>query len=278
MGRSRKRTNGEQRADRPPFNKYALYQLAVQEPAADIEFIDETFAARFERTPHTLREDFCAAAYVACEWVKHDDANRAWGVDRDPEPLAWGLANNAEGFDPSQSERRTVIEGDVLDVRHDPVDVIAAFNFSYYCLHTRRELLRYFTAAYRNLGPEGLFVLDIYGGPEAQALVEETTEHADFNYVWDQDEFDPIQSRMVCYIHFEKPAGKKRMKRAFTYDWRLWTILEVREALSEVGFAATEIYWEGVEEKTGEGDGVFTLEENAENTESWIAYIVGIKL
>ena len=278
MGGSRKRTNGEQRADRPPFNKYALYQLAVQEPAADIEFIDETFAARFERTPHTLREDFCAAAYVACEWVKHDDANRAWGVDRDPEPLAWGLANNAEGFNPSQSERLTLIEGDVLDVRHDPVDVIAAFNFSYYCLHTRRELLRYFTAAYRNLGPEGLFVLDIYGGPEAQALVEETTEHADFNYVWDQDEFDPIQSRMVCYIHFEKPAGKKRMKCAFTYDWRLWTILEVREALSEVGFAATEIYWEGVEEKTGEGDGVFTLEENAENTESWIAYIVGIKL
>ena len=276
MGGSRKRTNGEQRADRPPFNKYALYQLAVQEPAADIEFIDETFAARFERTPHTLREDFCAAAYVACEWVKHDDANRAWGVDRDPEPLAWGLANNAEGFNPSQSERLTLIEGDVLDVRHDPVDVIAAFNFSYYCLHTRRELLRYFTAAYRNLGPEGLFVLDIYGGPEAQALVEETTEHADFNYVWDQDEFDPIQSRMVCYIHFEKPAGKKRMKRAFTYDWRLWTILEVREALSEVGFAATEIYWEGVEEKTGEGDGVFTLEENAENTESWIAYLVAV--
>ncbi len=278
MGRSKRRKNPQQRSDQPPFNKYALYQLAVQEPEADIEFIDETFAARFDRTPHTLREDFCAAAYLACEWVKHDDANRAWGVDLDPEPLAWGLANNAEGFDPSQSERLTLIEGDVLDVRHDPVEVIAAFNFSYYCLHTRSELLRYFTAAYRNLGPQGLFVLDIYGGPEAQALVEETTEHADFNYVWDQDEFDPIHSRMACYIHFEKPAGKRRMTRAFTYDWRLWTILEVREALSEVGFAATEIYWEGVEEKTGEGDGVFTLEENAENTESWIAYVVGIKV
>ena len=278
MGRSKRRKNPQQRSDQPPFNKYALYQLAVQEPEADIEFIDETFAARFDRTPHTLREDFCAAAYLACEWVKHDDANRAWGVDLDPEPIAWGLANNAEGFNPSQSERLTLIEGDVLDVRHDPVEVIAAFNFSYYCLHTRIELLRYFTAAYRNLGPQGLFVLDIYGGPEAQALVEETTEHADFNYVWDQDEFDPIHSRMACYIHFEKPAGKRRMTRAFTYDWRLWTILEVREALSEVGFAATEIYWEGVEEKTGEGDGVFTLEENAENTESWIAYVVGIKV
>ncbi len=277
MVRSKKRKKGAPRADKLPFDKYALYQRAVQEPEADIEFIDETFAARFDRAPHTLREDFCAAAYLACEWVKHDDANRAWGVDFDPEPLAWGQANNAAGFDESQTERLTLIEGDVLDVRHDPVDVIASFNFSYYCLQTRSELLRYFTAAYRNLEPRGLFVLDIYGGPEAQVLVEETTEHDGFNYVWDQDKFDPIQSRMVCYIHFEKPSGKNRMKRAFTYDWRLWTILEVREALSEVGFGATEVYWEGVDEKTGEGDGIFTLEESAENTESWIAYIVGIK-
>ncbi len=103
MSRSKKRNKGTQRPDKPPFDKYALYQRAVQEPEADIEFIDETFAARFARTPHTLREDFCAAAYLACEWVKHDDANRAWGVDLDPEPLAWGQANTAAGFDKSQS-------------------------------------------------------------------------------------------------------------------------------------------------------------------------------
>ena len=81
---------------------------------------------------------------------------------------------------------------------------------------------------------------------------------------------------MACYIHFEKPSGK-RMKRAFAYDWRLWTILELREGLSEVGFVTTEVYWEGVDEESGEGDGIFTLEENAENTESWIAYVVGVK-
>ena len=123
---------------------------------------------------------------------------------------------------------------------------------------------------------QGLFALDIYGGPEAQELVEETTEHDDFSYVWDQDEFDPIQSRMLCYIHFETPGGK-RMKRAFAYDWRLWTILELREALADVGFASSEVHWEGTDEKTGEGDGVFEQLESAENTESWIAYVVGVK-
>ncbi len=51
----------------------------------------------------------------------------------------------------------------------------------------------------------------------------------------------------------------------------------MREALNDAGFAATEAYWEGIGEDSNEGNGVFTLQETAENTESWIAYIVGIK-
>jgi hypothetical protein len=275
-GRKPKGKRAKGKKPKIPFDKYTLYQRAVQEPEPDIEFMDEIFAARFDRQPHTLREDFCAAAYLACEWVKHDDDNHAWGIDLDPEPLAWSRENNAATLSPAQAERLRLIEGDVMEVRHQPVDIIAAFNFSYYFLKTRAELLRYFAAAYANLDSAGMFILDIYGGPEAQELVEETTVHGDFNYVWDQDEFDPINSRMMCYIHFEKPSGK-RMKRAFSYDWRLWTIPELREALDEVGFAATEVYWEGVEEESGEGDGEFVLEESAENTESWIAYVVGVK-
>jgi hypothetical protein len=209
--------------------------------------------------------------------VRHHDDNRAWGIDLDPEPLQWGRDNNAATLSAEQRRRLTLIEGNVLDVRHDAVDIVAAFNFSYYCLQTRAELLRYFTAAYDNLDATGMFVLDIYGGPEAQTLVEETTVHDGFHYVWDQDEFDPINSRMMCYIHFEKPSGKRTLKRAFTYDWRLWTIIELREALHDVGFGVTEVYWEGVEEETGEGDGEFVLEESAENTDSWIAYVVGVK-
>jgi hypothetical protein len=276
MGRSKKRKKREKRATKVPFDKYALYQRAVQEPEPDIEFMSEVFEGRFGRPPRTLREDFCAAAFLACEWVKYGDDNRAWGIDLDPEPLGWGRNNNAATLTAEQADRLHLIEGDVMEVEHQPVDIVAAFNFSYYSLTTRAELLRYFEVARRNLGATGMLVLDIYGGPESQELVEETTIHDGFNYVWDQDQFDPINSRMTCYIHFEKPSGK-RMKRAFSYDWRLWTILEVREALAEAGFAATEVYWEGVEDETGEGDGEFVLEESAENTESWIAYVVGIK-
>jgi len=277
-GKARK-DHRKQKADKAavPFDKYTLYQRAVQEPEADIEFVDEVFRKRFRRHPRTLREDFCAAAYLACEWVRHHPLNHAWGIDLDPEPLQWGRDNNVATLNAEQQARLRLIEGDVMEARHHRVDVVAAFNFSYYFLQTRAELLRYFAAAYDNLADEGMFFLDIYGGPEAQVLVEETTVHDGFNYVWDQDEFDPINSRMLCYIHFEKPSGKRAIKRAFTYDWRLWTILEVREALAEVGFSPTEVYWEGVEEDTGEGDGEFVRTESAENTESWIAYIVGVK-
>ena len=65
-------------------------------------------------------------------------------IDLDPEPLAWGRANNASTLSAKQARRLTLIEGDVLEVRHEPVDLVAAFNFSYYCLQTRDELRRYF--------------------------------------------------------------------------------------------------------------------------------------
>tara|TARA_B100000586_G_scaffold7018_1_gene4866 strand:+ start:3608 stop:4441 length:834 start_codon:yes stop_codon:yes gene_type:complete len=276
METRKKPTKSRAAIDESSWDKYALYQRAVQEPEADIEFIDEVFTTRFGRKPHSLREDFCGTAYLACEWVKHDPANRAIGVDLDPESISWALATNAKDLSEVQAQCLTLHQGDVVDVGSESADVLVAFNFSYYSIRTRAELLRYFQAAYSNIKQEGLFILDIYGGPEAQELVEETTVHDGFHYLWDQDEFDPIYSRMACHIHFEDSEGK-RIQRAFSYDWRLWTILEVREALDEAGFTATEVYWEGIDEDSSEGNGVFTLQETAENTESWIAYIVGAK-
>ena len=258
------------------FDKYEMYQRAVQEPEADVEFIEEIFEEWFGRTPLTLREDFCGASYMAYEWVASEPSREAWGIDLDDEPLEWGRRNNGARLDPGQADRLTLVQGDVLTAKHAAVDVVVAFNFSFYTFKTRDELLEYFRVAHANLGTTGMFVLDIYGGPEAQELVEETTEYKKFSYIWDQDEFDPIQSRMKCYIHFEAPNGE-RIERAFSYDWRLWTIVELREILADAGFAATEVYWEGVEEETGEGDGEFERTESAENTESWIAYVVGVK-
>ena len=80
---------------------------------------------------------------------------------------------------------------------------------------------------------------------------------------------------MQCYIHFKFKDGSK-LKRAFSYAWRLWTAPEIRDLLLEAGFATVTVYWEG-EDEDGEGDGVFTPNDTGEADLAWIAYIVGEK-
>lgn len=274
MSAKKRRRKGKKKKAR--FDKYEMYQRSVQEPEADIEFIQEVFEAKNGCPARSLREDFCGTAYLSCEWVSSHPENRAWGVDLDDEPLTWGEQHNAALLTDEQRRRLTLVPGNVLDRQDPPVDVIVAFNFSYFAFKSRQQMIEYARVAHRNLSPRGLFVLDIYGGPEAQQLMEEHTEHEGFTYVWDQDEFDAIKQGMMCYIHFDLPEGK-RMQKAFTYDWRLWTLPELQEILLDAGFSSSEVYWEGVDEDSGEGNGIFTKEGSAENTDSWIAYVVGIK-
>jgi hypothetical protein len=256
-------------------NRHALYQQSVQEPEADVRFMRRIFKKKFGRPPQVMREDFCGTGYLSCEWAATSKDLSAFGVDIDPDPLAWGEAQNRAALSPEARSRVELLEGNALDVMERKADVVCALNFSWFCFHTREELLRYFRAALANTEEEGLFILDIEGGPEAQTLIEEEREVDDFTYVWDQDEFDGIGNRVLCYIHFRFPDGSK-MKKAFTYEWRLWGLAEVRDVLIDAGFDKTEVYWEGTD-SDGEGNGVFTHREKAENTDAWIAYVVAIK-
>ena len=255
-------------------DKYVLYQRSVQEPEADIEFMQKVFEDHFGRPARHLREDFCAAANQAMQWIRQHPENEAWGVDLDPEPLAWGMAHNAKDLSPEQLGRLHLIEGNVLDSREPKVDIVTAQNFSYFIFKQRELLLSYFKAARAGLKDEGLFVVDLFGGPEAQQVQEEETDHDDFSYVWDQDAYDPISNEILCHIHFRFPDGSEQTK-AFTYDWRLWTICEVRELMAEAGFSASEAYWEGTDDD-GEGNGEFTKTAKTENEDAWIAYVVGV--
>ena len=71
--------------------------------------------------------------------------------------------------------------------------------------------------------------------------------------------------------------GSSELRRAFTYDWRHWTIPEVREALLEAGFSRVDIYWEGTDRATGKGNDVYTVRKTAEPDPGWIAYLVAVK-
>ena len=85
--------------------------------------------------------------------------------------------------------------------------------------------------------------------------------------------------RIRCHITLElekgSPGGRQRWERAFTYDWRFWTLVEILELLEEAGFEAGTVYTEGWDEEDEEGDGDFQPVEEIDNEGSWIAYIVG---
>jgi hypothetical protein len=67
------------------------------------------------------------------------------------------------------------------------------------------------------------------------------------------------------------------MRRAFSYDWRLWSIPELRDLLAEIGFSETEVYWEGTDRKTNEPNGVYRKVLSAPDDPAWVAYIVAYK-
>jgi len=252
-------------------DRHVLYEDSVQCVEAEIDFVDATFKTLRNRRAHSLREDFCGTANTSCEWVRRRKRNHAIGVDLDSEVQQWGRKHHLAKLGKAQ-ERVALLNENVLLVKNDPVDIVLAMNFSYWIFKDRDLLRRYFQNVYQGLVDDGVFFLDAYGGSDAYKEMRERTKYDDFTYIWDQASFDPITGDMLCKIHFSFPDGS-RMKNAFTYDWRLWTLPEIRELLLEAGFKGVTVYWQGDDEDSDEGNGEFEPAERGEADEAWIVYI-----
>ncbi|MEK2687843.1 class I SAM-dependent methyltransferase [Bdellovibrio sp. GT3] len=256
------------------FDKYELYHKAVQSAENDVVFITNTYKELKKKAPRIFREDFCGTFALSTEWIKLDPKNQAIGVDLDPEPIAYGKSHYLSKMRPDQQKRMKVIEGNVMDPSLEKADIIAAMNFSYFCFKQRFLLKNYFANAYKTLNKDGIFLVDVFGGSQCYDAIEDRIKHKDFTYYWDQTNFDPISNEALFHIHFR--VGGKKIERVFTYDWRLWSISEIREIMHEVGFSKSHVYWEGTA-KDGSGDGNFTRVDHGEACESWIAYVVAEK-
>lgn len=254
-------------------DRHDLYQRSVQDVEAEIDFVEETWADLRDRPAEVLREDFCGTANTACEWVRRDPYHHAVGVDLDAEVLDWGERHNISALEPEQQSRISLVNDDVIDSQVEPSDIVLAMNFSYYLFMRRSEMLDYFHSVHASLVEDGIFFLDAYGGYDAPKVLQEERECDGFTYVWDQATFNPIDSSMDCRIHFDFPDGS-RMEDAFTYRWRLWTLPEIRELLWEAGFSTVDIYWEGTDEETNEGNGIYEPSEVGDADPGWVCYIV----
>ncbi len=254
---------------------HQLYEAAVQCAEAEIDFVDETFIALRGRKAKWLREDFCGTGNTACEWVRRRRTNHAIGVDLDADVQQWGRKHHDAALGTARN-RVELLNANVMSVDCPPVDVVLAMNFSYWIFKERKLLRRYFRAVHRGLGLDGLFMLDAYGGAEAHQEMSEKTVQDNFTYIWDQQRYDPISGDLLCHIDFSFPDGS-RINRAFTYDWRLWSLPEIREILLEAGFKRVTVYWEGTDEETGEGNGEYTAALCGEADPAFIVYIVAEK-
>lgn len=265
------------RLTRSKLDKYDLYENSVQAPLADIESVNRIYREQFKRLPLSLREDFCGTHWVCAEWVKQSEAHTALGLDLDPEPLEYGNEVHVSSLSPSEQKRCVTKLQNVMTVT-SPRDVIMACNFSYCIFKTRDELRKYFESARKSLTPKkGMLFLDLAGGPGFIEEIEEkknlrSPKYGKFSYIWHQKSYDPIQAHGQYAIHYK--VGDQMFRDLFTYDWRVWTIPEIREVMQEAGFKKTLVYWDFAKDGAEEDD--YRPAEVGENDHAYIAYIVAL--
>ncbi len=269
------RTAGRRARARKPGpksrDKHWLYQVAVQSPEIHFGFFERAFRERTGRRPRSLKEDFCGTALLAAQWVDGRSDRTAIGVDLHEPTLAWGRKHNIAPLSADVKKRITLRRDDVLHVSKPKVDLVVALNFSYCIFRTRPALRAYFEAARRSLNPGGVFIIDMFGGWEAQKPMVERTRHRGFTYLWELKHYDPVANFGHYLIHFEFHDGGG-IRRAFSYEWRLWTLPEIREILIEAGFKKIDLYWEGFDARSGLGNSVFRKVDRAKNSQGWIAF------
>ncbi len=264
---------------------HALYEAAVQSPDYDLDFFARLFRRARGRPARLLREDFCGTARLAATWAARGPAHRAWGLDLDAATLAWGRRQHLARMRPDVAERVTLLRRDVRTVTRPKVDLVVALNFSYWIFHERRTLLDYFRAARRSLVRDGMMFVNTYGGTDTMAPLTERRRIAPsqgpdglrmpgFVYEWQQARFNPIDHRIVCHIHFKFHDGT-RMRRVFTYDWRMWMLPELQELMREAGFRHVEVWVEGWDWEKHEPSDVYRRRTRFENQLGWLAFVIG---
>lgn len=267
-------------------DRHVLYEAAVQGVEYDLDLFQRIYRRHRGRGFTRLREDFCGTAALACAWARRRRDNEAWAVDIEREVLDWTREHRLPRLR-SAAERVHLMRADVRATGTPKVDFVCAMNFSYWVFKRRRDLVDYFRSVRRSLRPGGVFACNAFGGTGAEKPLEERTrippsrspqgDHVPaFTYVWQQVSFNPIDHHLVCDIHFRFRNGVV-MKSAFHYDWRLWTLPEIEDAMREAGFRAVHFYIEGWDNQRDRPDDTYRLRKRFENQHGWLACVVGLR-
>lgn len=167
-----------------------------------------------------------------------------------------------------------------------PRDIVCAFNYSCCCLHKRAELVLYFKHVLGVLSKKGgIFVMDLYGGTSSESKLRLQRRFPNFTYIWEQAEFDIIGRKTRISLHFHLQKQQRKLRHAFSYSWRLWSLPEIKDCLEEAGFQSVH-FWirqmpdtEANRRTEGFGAGRDMKYEEVktfEQEDAWNAYIVAV--
>src|SRR5687768_1841568 len=119
----RKKASKKSRFTAETADKHVLYQLSVQAPETEVDFLNSWFKKIRGKKPLSLREDFCGTAILCAAWVKSAKDRTATGLDIDKPTLAWGKAHNLAPLGEAQ-ERVTLLQQDVRSTVKEKHDII----------------------------------------------------------------------------------------------------------------------------------------------------------
>lgn len=167
-----------------------------------------------------------------------------------------------------------------------PRDIVCAFNYSCCCLHKRAEIVLYFKHVLGVLSKKGgIFVMDLYGGTSSESKLRLQRRFPNFTYIWEQAEFDIIGRKTRISLHFHLQKQQRKLRHAFSYSWRLWSLPEIKDCLEEAGFQSVH-FWirqmpdtEANRRTEGFGAGRDMKYEEVktfEQEDAWNAYIVAV--
>lgn len=227
------------------------YELCVQSPRHVAAFL----RAAHGNEPDHLREEFCGTAAVSRRWA--GEGGRAVAIDFDEPTLARAAELAAtSGVSPRIRFRHDDCIRPTQPTASDAADIIFVGNFSIGYIHTRTDLLEFLHRTRdilsRGLGGfgGGIFACDTYGGAGAFRLGGIQRQHPGragevIHYTWVHEAADPATSMVRNSISFRVVKDGEVVQewpRAFVYEWRLWSIVELREAMLEAGFTGVEVY------------------------------------
>ncbi|KAJ1928718.1 hypothetical protein IWQ60_001818 [Tieghemiomyces parasiticus] len=249
--------------------RMTLYPATIHSALGD-ETDDDDDGNEIPPKAYRLREDFCGTAVLCKEWVRHHVAHEAVGVDIDPEVIRY--ARNHTFQDATDAAKVRLVIGDVLTVDDqlshaaiaatgitlvtpasgdqvecpDPlpaVHIVSCLNYSLFYFHRRTQLVEYLRRCYANLCPFGIVVADAFGGSRAMYDLPtvKTRRFANFTYHFEYRTFDLLTNVGRYMIHFEFADGSWK-RQAFTYLFRLYSLVEIREAMLEAGFQQVHIW------------------------------------